>query len=185
MKRLLALALATPCTAVWAREPGAHVHGAATLQVAIDGNTLELGLESPLDHLIGFERGPRTDTERQTVRAMAQRFHDPASLFVPTPAARCTPRPSTLASAVIDAALLAAPGAPAARPATPAKAEPDGHADLDATVRFQCDNMAALRGVEVRLFRAFPGLRQIDAVVVTAKGQRGLRLTPDKPLLAW
>ena len=186
MKSLLVLCLAALLSAAQAKEPRPHQHGVAKLQVAVDGKMLELVLESPLANLIGFERRPQNDKERQTVRAMAQRFHDPASLFTPTPQARCTARGAELSSGVIDAALLAATKTVApAKPVPGPQVASDGHADLDATLRFECENPAALKSIDVGLFEAFAGLRQIDAAVVSAKGQRGARLTPKQTLLNW
>lgn len=36
----------------------AHQHGVAILEVAVDGGTLRLRLESPLNNLAGFEHAP-------------------------------------------------------------------------------------------------------------------------------
>ena len=170
-----------------AKEPAAHQHGVAKLQVSVEGKMIEISLESPLDNLVGFERGPRNDKERQAVRAMALRFHNAASLFVPTPEAACTPRETELSSAVIDPGLLAAGPSPVPeRKPAPAPAAASGeHADLDATMRFQCDNVAALKGLDVRLFKTFSGLRRIDASVVSSRGQRGAKLTAGQSMLTW
>ena len=189
---LAAAALTVLCaTGVQAQvhKHGAHQHGVAKLAVAVDGPMLEITLESPLDNLLGFERAPRTNAEREAVRKMAQRFHAPAGLYTPTAAAQCTPQGAELASDVLDPALLAA-GAAAAAAGTASSAAPaakagDGHADLDATVRFQCANPAALKGVEVGLFKAFPKFRQIDAAVATGSGQRGSKLTTRQSSLSW
>lgn len=184
---LAGAALAVLCaTGVQAQghKHGAHQHGVAKLAVAVDGPLLEITLESPLDNLLGFERAPRTNAEREAVRKMAQRFHAPAGLYTPTAAAQCTPQGAELASDVLDPALLAA-GAAAAAAASPAARSGDGHADLDATVRFQCANPAALKGVEVGLFKAFPKFRQIDAAVATGSGQRGSKLTTRQSTLSW
>ncbi len=169
---------------------GAHQHGVAKLAVAVDGNQLEITLESPLDNLLGFERAPRTNAEREAVRKMAQRFHAGTELFTPTAAAGCTPKGAELSSEVLDPALLAPAGsttaAPAAgTPAPPAAAAKDSHADLDATVRFQCANPAALKGVDVGLFKAFPKFRQIDAAVAAGNTQRGSKLSPRQTSLSW
>lgn len=181
----LALLLGTAAQAQGpGHQHGAHQHGVAKLAVAVDGNVLEINLESPLDNLLGFERAPRTDAEREAVRKMAQRFHAPAGLYTPTPAANCTPQAAELASDVLSPALLAAAGT-AAPSAAPAAKAGDGHADLDATVRFQCANPAALKGVEVGLFKAFPKFRQIDAAVAAGSGQRGSKLTPRQTALSW
>ncbi len=163
---------------------GAHQHGVAKLQVAVDGKALEITLESPLDNLLGFERPPRTDAERETVRKMAQRFHAPAGLFTPTAAASCVPKGAELSSDVLDPALLAPAGAAPAAAAAAPKAG-DGHAELEATVRFECANPAALKGVDIGLFKAFPKFRQIDAAVAAGSSQRGSKLSAKQAMLSW
>jgi thiosulfate/3-mercaptopyruvate sulfurtransferase len=55
--------------------------------------------------------------------------------------------------------------------ATPTPASPSGHADLDATFSFNCTNAAAAKFIDVNLFTAFKGLRQIDSQIATAQGQ--------------
>src|SRR5437879_845104 len=58
----------------FAHEQHAHVHGIASLQLAVDGNTLTLDLSSPLDNLLGFEHVPRTDKQKAAVHNMAERL---------------------------------------------------------------------------------------------------------------
>ena len=82
----LALVLSTALMGA-AQAAGAHQHGVAQLEVAADGNSLTVTLDTPLDNLLGFERGPRTDAERKAVQAMAQRLRDAARLVVPAAAA--------------------------------------------------------------------------------------------------
>ena len=50
-----------------AHELGAHVHGVATLQIAVDDKTVTLDFSSPLDNLLGFEHVPRD--AKQKVRS--------------------------------------------------------------------------------------------------------------------
>lgn len=44
---------------------GPHVHGNAHLQMAIDGNHLQLLLQSPGDTLYGFEHHPKNEKEKK------------------------------------------------------------------------------------------------------------------------
>ncbi len=186
---VLVLVLAAAAAAAAER---AHQHGVASLQVVLDGNSLTVTLDSPLDNLLGFERGPRTEAERQAVRALAQRLHAETSLMLPSPAAQCQRQAVELVSDTIAPALLAPakpPSAPAATaplatalPAAPAIA----HADLQATLRFQCAQPQLLKQLALAgLFQAFTRLRQIDAAVVAPGVQRGLKLSPRQPTLAW
>lgn len=182
MHRPILLALA--CAAGLAQAEGAHQHGVARLELVADGATLTVTLDSPLDNLVGFERGPRTAAERAQVQAMAQRLHGGAALLQPVPAAGCTLKAVALASDVIDPALLARDA-----PATAGAGKPPaagGHADLEASWTFDCRTPAALKGVALGgLFQAFPRLRQLDAAVAAPGVQRGFKIGPSKPQIAW
>lgn len=167
-----------------AQAAGAHQHGVATLEVVADGPMLTVTLDSPLDNLLGFERGPRTEAERKTVQAMAQRLRQAATLLVPAAAAQCRLQGVDLASDAIAPALLAAtPTAVAAALPAPAGG---GHADLEAVFRFQCAQPQALKSLAVGgLFQALPRLRQLDAALAAPGVQRGARLRPQQATLAW
>jgi len=153
-----------------AHGPGAHVHGIAKLDVAIEGDTLTLGLESPLDNLLGFEHMPRTDKQKAAVRAMADTLNKPAILFISTPAAQCAPVSTKLESPVLEATK---------------KDAGDGHADLDGDFVFRCAHPEALKDIEVRMFGAFPHLRQIEVQVAGPRGQTAAQLTPKQPHVSW
>ncbi|MEF8697773.1 MAG: DUF2796 domain-containing protein [Candidatus Accumulibacter sp. UW20] len=113
----------------------------------------------------------------------------PNELFVPTPQAGCKLTKVTLVSAVIDPVLLGeAPVAMAAAQAARGGDQPGPgpqHADLDAEFIFHCAQPASLQGMEVKLFSAFPGYRQIRAQVVTGKRQSAARLSPKANTLRW
>jgi len=184
-----ALTLGVACAAAGlasAHEPGAHVHGVAELRIVVDGPKLEVGLESPLDNVLGFEHPPRTDKQRAAVRTMAAKLRQP-NMFVPTPAARCKSESVKLESEALPAALLgeAAPAAAAAPAAQPAAAEDDAHADLDATFTWRCEAPAQLKGLDVGLMQAFPGMHQVNVQVVGPKGQSASRLTKGQRSIAW
>jgi Protein of unknown function (DUF2796) len=151
-----------------AREPGAHVHGIAVLQIAVDGSTVSLSLESPLENLLGFEHAPRNDAEQVAVRALRERLNKPETLFVPTPAARCAATSVKLASPVFEAQPMNSV-----------------HADLDAEFTFTCERPEALRDLEVRLFDGFPATRHIDVQVVAPRGQSAARLDAGRRRISW
>jgi hypothetical protein len=197
----VAQALAVPPT-VTPDDP--HQHGVATLEVRVAAGFVRLRLRAPLDSLVGFEQAPRNARQRRLVREMAARLRQPQFLFVPTDAAECLPDEIDLASEVIAAPLLAdePPAEPAAapragRPGAAAPGEPvvaadpgapngaRNHADLDATISFACARPQALTGLQVRIFDAFPGLRQIDVAIETPQGQSGARLSPSRIGLTW
>ena len=156
----------------------AHSHGVAKLEVAVDGPTLTLRLESPLDSLVGFERAPRNDAERAQVRAMAQALRA-GNAFVPTAAARCRLERVALASPVLAPDLLGEAGA-----AAPGKTAGD-HAELEGTFVYRCADAKALQGVDVMLFDYFKRLGRVDAQAAGPKGQSAAKLTARTRQMRW
>jgi hypothetical protein len=147
--------LALPITAAAAKP---HQHGVATLDIAHDGRTLSITLETPQDNLLGHERAPRNDAERQAADAAVTALKAGQTLFRIDPAARCT-----LATVALNSATL--------KLGTPAAGKPgDEHADLDASYRFDCAGPVPAF-VDVALFDAFKRMSRIDVQVATAQGQ--------------
>ena len=157
-----------------------HQHGVASLQVVVEGNTLVVHLESPLDNLVGFERTPKTDAERSKIQRSTQRLRHPAELLQPTSEAGCSVDKITLASDVLDPALLGE----SAVWRTLAHQDKN-HAELSTTWRFVCTKPDLLRGLEVKLFDAFPGLKRLQTQVAGPRGQSRATLTHSKRKLSW
>ena len=69
----------------------AHVHGVGKLDVALDGQTLSLHLDSPLVNLVGFEHAANSAKDKAAVQAMTKtlRSTGAAAVFVTSPSAEC------------------------------------------------------------------------------------------------
>ncbi len=158
-RTLLAASLALPGLSAWPA-PHAHEHGVGKLAEAVDGSTLTIDLDAPLDGFLGFERAPRNDAERKAAAGLLARLRDAAGLFRPDAAAGCK-----AGEAKVDAPVLE-PGAKGT----------GEHADLELQFSFQCAQPQALRTLDVALFDAFKRLQRIDVQVATAKGQSKLTL---------
>jgi len=159
---LVALAASTSALPVLAQHK-AHVHGVVKLDVAVQGTTLSVQLEAPLDSLVGFEHRPRTEAQRQAAAAALRQLNDGAALFKPDAAARCTPTRTVVND---DPLKPAAPGAAGA-----ATTQDTGHADLDASYEFTCAAPAQLAALEQALFSTFKRINRIEVQVAGAKGQ--------------
>ena len=68
---------------------GAHEHGVGRLNAALDGQTLELELESPAMNLVGFEHAASTPADKAKVAAVRAQLEQPLSLFGLPKAANC------------------------------------------------------------------------------------------------
>jgi len=166
-----ALALSLALCATAAQAAPAHEHGAARLDVAVEAGRITLGLEAPLDTLLGFERAPRTDAERRQADAALATLKAADTLFRIDPAAGCR-----LASVeLVSAALKLGAAGPEAD---------EGHADIDAGFAFDCPNAPRAGFIEVGLFKAFPRLQRLDVQVATGQAQLRRTLTPQAARLA-
>ena len=75
-----------------------HVHGVVELGIVVEGDSLSVSLQAPMDDVIGFEHAPRSEEQKQRVVRAAALLSD-ASRMIGTPdAASCS-----LQSAEIEA----------------------------------------------------------------------------------
>lgn len=153
----------------------AHVHGQLKLEIAVEGPTVTIAMEAPLDSLVGFERAPRTDAEKKIAQAAVAQLRAADRLFKVDPAGNCKLGPVELRSAVLGLG----------KPESGTKGKDDGHADLSASFGFNCSHAAQAKFVELGLFEAFQGARQIEVQIVTPDGQFKRTLRRPATRLAW
>ena len=141
-------------------QPKAHQHGAAQLEVTLDGGVLQITLEGPAENFLGFEHAARTDAQKKTVARVEQQLKQPAQLFTPVAAAGCQAEP------------------PRVEIKLPASGSTETHSEIEAEWRWQCAQPAALAHLDVGLFKAFPRLKELRVQIVTARGQKAAVLKP-------
>lgn len=151
----LAAALSLCASSGWAA--GAHVHGHARADVAIDGPLLTVALQLPQDTLLGFEHRPRTAVQRRAADEALARLRQVDAWLQPAAAARCH-----VATLTLDVPSLA--------PA-PAGAAEQAHADVDVQVEWRCEAPERLDRLAVALFESFPKLQRLDVQIAGPRGQ--------------
>ena len=153
---------------------GAHEHGVAKLNAVLDGNTLELELDSPAMNLVGFEHAANSDADKAKVAAVRQQLEQPLMLFGLPAAAGCKEDQQELESPLFGDA---------------PKADDDGddhehshqHSDIGAHYQLTCANPDKLTQVDLApLFKAFPATQKINLQLIGPNGQKGAEATPAK-----
>ncbi|WP_298914351.1 DUF2796 domain-containing protein [uncultured Algimonas sp.] len=76
------------------RQADSHVHGLASLALALDGRNLAIELETPLHNLLGFEHAPETEAQHAAVREAQEILARPETLFRFDAEAGCTAQPA-------------------------------------------------------------------------------------------
>ena len=163
------LAAAVPLAA--SAQARAHVHGQLKLDIAVEGPTVVIEMESPLENFVGFEHAPKTEAEKKAADDVVAQLRAADQLFKIDPAANCKLGPVTLRSAALGLGK--------------AEAGAEGHADLDGSFAFNCTKATEAKFIELGLFGAFKGLRQVDAQIVTPDGQFKRTLKRPNARLSW
>lgn len=150
---VMALALGAAAGAACAEEMhehGVHVHGAVSVNIALEGRKLFFEIEAPADQVLGFERAPRDARERAAVEAADAWFRSGRGML----------------------------GVPAAAGCRLAKAEftpptPGGeHNDYGARYFFDCAAPEALAWAEIWALRRLQGLERTEVDLAVPGGQR-------------
>jgi hypothetical protein len=163
------LATAMPLAA--SAQARAHVHGQLRLDIVVEGPTVVIEMESPLENFVGFEHAPKTEAEKKAVDEVVAQLRAADQLFRIDPAANCKLGPVNLRSAALGLGK--------------AEAGAEGHADLDGSFAFNCTKATEAKSIELGLFGAFKGLRQVDAQIVTPDGQFKRSLKRPATRLSW
>lgn len=158
------------------RQADSHVHGAANLALALDGETISVELESPLYTLVGFEHAPETAAQIKVFETAEAALSQPGTLLQFNPEAGCTANP-------IKGVTLMPDDAPKNHDehGHDHDAEDDSdyaHKDALLTYSFTCLNPVQLRWLDTRLFDVFDNLAKIDLVYLGPSQQISMGLTP-------
>ncbi|GGW53006.1 ZrgA family zinc uptake protein [Alishewanella tabrizica] len=131
---------------------GTHVHGAATLTMVLEGNELQLALQSAAYNIVGFEHAPKSSEQKQEI-ALALDNLAQGNWFSLSAEANCEIQTS---DANTD---LTEPGYA-------------GHGDFYANISLLCQRPALLQQLELSLFSLTPALEKVDVQWVL-NGQQG------------
>lgn len=164
-----------------------HEHGVASLNVALEGNTLEIQLESPAMNLVGFEHAASSAADQAKVTAARQQLEQPQALFALPIEAKCT-----LKQHELQGALFAAHAGEHEHEhehedhGAHAEGEAQGHSDISAHYQFDCATPAALQSLELgSFFGSFPGTEKLDVQLIGPSGQQGVQLSPGNTRLTF
>jgi hypothetical protein len=159
------------------REHGAHVHGEATLDVAVEGNKLDLHLDAPGASITGFEHPPVDTSESKLYNDSVATLRTPSKWLTPTAAAECTAKPGIVEAHGFDMASKSS--GPIASPHAGASAAAEHeHSDFDVDVSFICRHPEKLAAIDVALFGRFPPLHKVIVNLALPTGQDRQELLP-------
>ncbi|WPC04586.1 DUF2796 domain-containing protein [Pseudomonas benzenivorans] len=157
---------------------GAHEHGVASLNLVLDGQLLELQLESPAMNLVGFEHAAKSAADKAKVAAARSQLQNPQALFGLN-AGDCSLSETELESPLFE----------------DDEHEHEGHhgdethgehSEIHAHYQLDCKKPDELKQLNLaELFERFPTTTKIQVQLIGPSGQQGAELTPAQPRLSF
>jgi hypothetical protein len=177
----------TPVVAEEARrELGAHEHGHSTLNIAIEGDRIEMELEAPGVDLVGFEHAAESVEDQAALAQARATLMEPLALFVLPSSAGCT----------VQSASVEVEGEGAHAHAGEQEEHEDeeheevghddhegeeGHSEFHAVYGLTCADADRIDGIEFAYFETFTGAQEVQVTIITETGQKSFEVERDQP----
>ena len=158
---------------------GAHEHGVGRLNAVLDGQTLELELDSPAMNLVGFEHPATSAADKAKVAAVRKQLENPLALFNLPKAAGCVASSQELNSPLFG-------DKPEADHDDDDDHDHDAkggehhhdHSEIHAHYQFTCATPTALSNLDLtQVFKTFPATQKIQVQLIGPSGQQGVDAT--------
>ena len=157
----------------------AHEHGVGRLNAVLDGQALELELDSPAMNLVGFEHLATTAGDKAKVAAVRKQLENPVALFNLPKGAGCVVSSQELNSPLFGDK----PEADHDDDDDHDHDAKDGehhhdHSEIHAHYQFTCATPTALSNLDLsQVFKTFPATQKIQVQLIGPSGQQGVDAT--------
>ncbi|MGI9492026.1 MAG: DUF2796 domain-containing protein [Geminicoccaceae bacterium] len=162
------------------RELGAHEHGHSALNVAIEGDRVEMELIAPGADIVGFEHAAESEEDKAALEQAEVTLGEPLSLFGFADAAGCSVES---ASVEIEGEEHDAEGEHAEADHEEHQGEA-AHNEFHAAYALTCNNPDVLDVIDfTAFFEAFTGSEEVEVTVISEKGQSSYEVERDAPVV--
>jgi hypothetical protein len=178
------------------RQYGAHVHGIAALNLALEGEEVHVEFDSPAANIVGFEHAPSSEADHAALDKAVATLKNGDQLFHFNKEAGCRMEKAMVTSALLEEEYDShddkhsddhdkdheekgehdhekheheAHGHE--------EQEGETHSDIEAVYHFECDQPAKLTQLTVELFEAFPATEELNVQYVIESKQGAKELT--------
>lgn len=123
-----------------------HVHGAVTLEMSIEKNTMEIEIDSPAESFLGFEHKAKSEKEKNIFNNAENLWvKDLLKIFTPEEKLECSITQSSFKQVL----------------------EGDNHSDIEAKAVITCKKNLAGSSLLVSLKKYFPHMEKINIDLVS------------------
>ena len=147
------------------RQLGAHLHGAAKMDLVVESQTIALYFESPAVNIIGFEHAPENPEQQSMVEEAKKALGEISNVIELPDHAGCV-----LSSNSVEWVVEG--------DEHEEHEERAAHSEFQAEYILKCRDIARVESVSVNLFDRYEGLDQIALQAALPSGQTAMKLTP-------
>jgi hypothetical protein len=178
------------------RQYGAHVHGIAALNLALEGEEVHVEFDSPAANIVGFEHAPSSEADYAALDKAVAALKNGDQLFHFNKEAGCRMEKAMVTSALLeeehdshddkhsddhdkDHEEKGEHDHEKHEHEAHGHEEQEGetHSDIEAVYHFECDQPAKLTQLTVELFEAFPATEELNVQYVIESKQGAKELT--------
>ena len=157
---------------------GAHEHGVGRLNAVLDGQTLELELDSPAMNLVGFEHPATSAADKAKVAAVRKQLENPLALFNLPKGAGCVVSTQELNSPLFGDKPEADHDDDDHDHDAKGGEHHHDHSEIHAHYQFTCATPTALSNLDLtQVFKTFPATQKIQVQLISPNGQQGVEVT--------
>ena len=155
-------------------EQQAHLHGSAELTLALEGNSLEINLESPATNIVGFEHKATSEQQIKAVEQAKSILESSPRLF------SFSGSDCVLKQAKVDMSALIEQNGHGHHHDNEHN---DSHREINANYLYQCSQGEKLDTVSVNLIALFPSFEKLNVMWLTDSQQGATELTAASNLI--
>ena len=161
------------------RNPEAHEHGVGAMNIAIQGNEVEIELELPADNVVGFEHEARTAAEKKRVQNAAAKLKKAANVVVLPEGAACKLKETEIKSALLENhEEYGHKDNHDDHGKSEKHDDGDEHSEFAIHYHFECAKTALISILDISLFKHFPSTYKLRVQYITPNGQGVVQATP-------
>lgn len=158
------------------RHAQTHAHGAAEVNIVVDGKKIAVEFRTPAESVMGFEHEAKTDADKRkrdaAIKMIKERFGE---MVVFDKKLGCMSQPGEIALVQTDAG-----GSKDQKSGKSDHKKSSEHREVRATHNFTCNNDPAGSRVSFGVTKLFPDIRELKVQVLSGSKQLGATIKNDK-----
>ena len=174
----------------------AHVHGKASLNLVLDGQSLFIEFESPAYNLVGFEHEPKDQIQQKEVQDTLSLLSRPRKVFGFSAQAGCLVESVSVTTTMAGVGKNTVGYEEEHHEEEHHEEEHHDHSDGDSTNKeshsefkanylMTCSEPEKLRTIEFKFFKEFLNLKSVQVQWINGEGQGYIELDAESSKLEW